>query len=139
MEDTSMPSTAQSPPPTKRKVPLDRIVLFSVLIILIGVLVFDYSARRQAAAADQRLDDHMLTEEEDTGEAETGMLTQDAVHEILGRDPVETTENGPDIIEKYSWPGAFRSYTLHVVYGRGKMPLYRESYLNQEPGTEEEE
>lgn len=139
MEDTGVPSSAQLSPKTGRKVPLDRIVLFSILIVLIGALVFDYNARRQAAAADERLDEQMLSEEEDTGEAETGMLTQDAVHEIIGRDPVETTENGPDIIEKYSWPGAFRSYTLHVVYGRGKTPLYRESYLNQEPGSKEEE
>ena len=135
-----MDPTATSPapaalPPKQKMSPL-RIVLVGVLVILLGVLFFEYKARFQMSAADQRLQDQVLSEEEDAeGTAEIPLLTADIVKQLIGREPSETSTLNGQQVEKYVWPGVLRTYTLHVLYSRGSRPILTRTFVNQDPET----
>ena len=130
-EQATTPVPAVAPPKAKFS-PL-RILLIGVLVVLVGVLFFEYRARFQAAAADERLQEHVVSEEEDTGLTDMALLSADLVRQIIGREPAETSTLNGQQVEMYAWRGPLRTYTVHVLYSAGSKPILAQTYVNQDP------
>jgi hypothetical protein len=118
MSDVSHSDSAADMP-VKRGVSPLRIVLFAVLLVAAGALVYDYMGRLNRDAAMKKVAARM-PQDEAPPEAESlldGTPTQKEVLEILGRTPDgEPARDGDTLVATYSWPGVFYTHKLEVHY-----------------------
>ena len=108
--------------PQKNKASTIRtIVLVGFLVVLGAALAYDFAVARPA---------HKKSFDEVGDMVEEGK-TMDDVHELIGKDPIETRSNKQDItIEKYSWRSGLL-VTTHIFY-----VTYDRKLLNRIEGVE---
>lgn len=139
-----MSETPESPAPNnpenKKASPLStilRVVLLAVLVIMVGLLIYDwYVARPGAEAAHQTL--AKLDETNNAGE-KNSRFTRDEVHKELGLSNYTETTEGNKLYERYTWRrgSLYNTYYVVVIYQKdnddeGKYRYLRHSY-NEEP------
>ncbi len=116
--------TPEAEEPQKRKTPISRIILFSILGVAIIVLLFDLYSRRQANAAFKQIEKYtaeyeMTLEDEDEREKvrdDRSVITMAKVQELVGKPPTQEADpEAPPIEEIYVWPG-FWKHSLTVRY-----------------------
>jgi hypothetical protein len=99
-------------PPAKSRFPLSRIVLLILLVVAIGGLIVDQTARRAAMAAKAKLDAAIGPDRP----RRPSTATRDDVHKLLDREPDADSPNYN--VEVYSWRGALRNYRVYAEYDR---------------------
>ncbi|MBI3467650.1 MAG: hypothetical protein HY000_31970 [Planctomycetes bacterium] len=119
MSDIPSPSESASPRPAQKGPSVLRIVLFGILIVGVGALVYDYMGRMKRDAALNKVS-ALMPQDEAPPTAEAildGTPTQEKVREILGRDPDSKPQaNGEMMIATYSWPGVFYTHKMEIYY-----------------------
>lgn len=114
-----------------------RLVLFGVLFVMLGALVYDYAVARPAVnKAYKLIDEENIRINRIGGE----VLTNEDVSELLGKKPISTSSDGTEMIEVYGWPSGIpgRPHKLYTVYkssGRDKI-FYRQSKFVYETSKE---
>jgi len=119
MSDVSSPPESAAERPAAKGPSVLRIVLFGVLIVAAGALVYDYMGRLKRDAALNKVSE-LMPQDESPPTAETildGTPTQEKVREVLGRDPdTKPVREGDMTIATYSWPGVFYTHKLEIYY-----------------------
>ena len=87
----------------------------------------DQRARSQSQAAYQKL--HKAMGEDKNLQK----VTQEQVHEMLGRSP-DKDDDDTDLYEEYRWRGGIYTQTLYVSYYAGTVPQLKDVSLNEKPG-----
>src|SRR5690606_30999924 len=101
------------PKPAKQGPSIVRIVLIAVLLVMVGLLVFDWRARGACDAAYNAID----TADNEAKQKEGGAgLTPDEVRALAGFDCTTKEVKDHYILETYAWRGAFREYFVYVAY-----------------------
>lgn len=82
-----------------------RLILLAVLVAAVAVFIVDQKAKSSAQSAYDSLPS-----------PDGSDWTSDQVHEALGRDADQVSEEGTQRIEVYRYPGLLSSYPLAVRY-----------------------
>ena len=110
---------------------LQRSVLGIVLVLVIGALAYDFAvARPRQTKAWNKL--------EELDASGRSSVSQEEVHELIGRTPADVEEKETALVETYRWPRGvpFMKYTISVVYSKspgGNKYYYYTAALNQAP------
>ena len=129
----AMPPATNTPQPTH---PLRLIVLLTIMVCMLGALLYDRFVARPAC-------DNAQLEVEKASEArslsrEPG-LTDVEIQQLLGRKPSQTLSGGQFDLEVYRYRGGLpgRTYDYWVVYSRrGDKRFLHTHFSNEEPPPE---
>ena len=122
---TAESQPAGTPEPQPKKTPLlfpSRIILFTLLPIAIGALVFDFGQRGKRQAVFDSVAKLIPTDTDTTLPARfsDADLAIENIHKVIGREPDQVlVDNKAEIQELYSWRGVMYTYNLRVVYMKG--------------------
>lgn len=127
-----MSSEGSAPPPIptrpKKKPPILLFILLPILAVALGMLYVDRQARGAAEAANEKLQ-KALDEE---------VVTPADVRKLLDAEPDgDPEEYQGNMVEKYSWRGAIKSYALYAVFSKGESPALLTVTLNRHPSEPE--
>ncbi len=110
-----------------------RTVLFVILGVMIVALAYDYLYARQQpnAVATKILPQIDAT----SAVSNVDPKSMDEVIEIVGRDPIEKTEESNYWRIKYSWRAGlpWKTYDLYIVFTKGDPPIYFSHSVGDEP------
>lgn len=119
MSDAPSYPTSAAERPAPKGPSAVRILLFGVLIVAAGGLVYDYMGRMKRDSALNKVS-ALMPQDETPPTADAildGTPTQEKVREVLGREPdAQPVRDGDMLIATYSWPGVFYTHKMEVHY-----------------------
>lgn len=104
------------PKPRQRVSPVRNVIAAVVLLVLVVIAFFEYSAWWGVKQANQKLERVLGNEEGD-------LMSMEEVNALIGNKPDGPgVEGGEQLTVTYSWKGLLRKYTIYAIYKRGSTP-----------------
>ncbi|MCC9599448.1 hypothetical protein LOC67_02665 [Stieleria sp. JC731] len=99
----------------KQSNPARSAILYVVLALMVVALIYDYKVARPAVSADY---DKVTEASTAANRVANDFLTNMEVRELLGKEPNETFEDGPETVEVFKYMGGLivKPHRLYVVY-----------------------
>ncbi|TWT98661.1 hypothetical protein [Stieleria varia] len=112
-------------------------ILFAVLAVMIAALIYDYRVARPAVA---KAYDDIATASVEANKNPDDVLTKEDVAKLLDKEPIETFNDGVELVEVYAWtsgiPGRpHKLYTVFKPHGTNHI-FYRHAKFAYESSSE---
>ena len=133
---SNAPAPAKEPASTS---PLRVGILLGVLVLVIGLLGYDFMIAKPATEAANKAVEDLSTSRNAKGFAKDGKIDPELVkpadvQELLKKKPSSTKQEKDYLVEYYWWGGMpHRNYISVLYYGSGENLRYNTHYLNQAP------
>ncbi|MDM4015790.1 hypothetical protein [Roseiconus lacunae] len=110
-----MSEQANSGETTKTSNPARSAILYVLLGLMVVALIYDYRVARPAVSADY---DKVAEASMEANRVANDFLTNTEVRELLGKEPTETFDDGPETVEVYHYTGGLiiKPHKLYTVY-----------------------
>ncbi|NOX56100.1 MAG: EF-hand domain-containing protein [Planctomycetes bacterium] len=118
-DETPQPPTQEAAAPAKKRSPVERAIVWGVIVVLAIVAVIEWRARRSFSQAVEGIRAALRASDESLDD----VTLEEAEAMIHGAKLEPAPKQGPYDVRLYRWKGLLRTYTLRLQVAQDEVPI----------------